>query len=116
MKKVDIIIITVFAVLLIATACFVVVSSGIVYREVETYAFTGTVVDKEIYPIIKTINKNSVITWYYIIYFVDGYEAGQIVVDSDDYNNLNINDFITIKATVKENFKGNEIVYYSKQT
>ena len=115
MKKIDVIIITVFAVLLIATACFVVVSSGIVYHEVETYAFTGTVIDKESYPITRTINKIPVITWYHVIYFVDGDEAGSVIVNGDDYNSLNINDYITIEATVKENFKGNEIVYYSKQ-
>lgn len=73
---------------------------SILTTEVETYAFTGTVTDKEI-------------STQYIITVVDGTETCTINIDANTYNNISIDDLVTIDAIVRENLIGEMFTTYT---
>lgn len=73
---------------------------SILTTEVETYAFTGTVTDKKI-------------STQYIITVVDGTETCTINIDANTYNNISVDDLVTIDVIVRENLIGEMFTTYT---
>lgn len=70
------------------------------YHTVETYAFDATVTDKAV------VDGNSHKTYCYILFFVDGSEAGEVWVTSADYARHSVGDLIRVEVEVRENIYG----------
>lgn len=69
------------------------------YHTVETYAFDAVVTDKAV------VDERGVPTCY-MLFFVDGDEAGEVWVTSADYARHGIGDFIRVEVEVRENIFG----------
>lgn len=69
------------------------------YHTVETYAFDATVTDK---AVVDERHQPRC----YILFFVDGDEAGEVWVTSADYARHNIGDLIRVEVEVRENIFG----------
>ena len=91
----------------------VLADAGLLITEVETYAFTGTVTDKETSTYLVYNTKNIVTVYRYTITVVDGTETCTINIDADTYNSININDFVTVNATIQESFTGKTFTHYT---
>ena len=87
--------------------------AGVLTTEVETYAFTGTVTDKETNTHLVYNTKNIVTIHKHIITVVDGTETCTINIDADTYNSINVDDLVTIDATVRENLMGKTFTTYT---
>lgn len=69
------------------------------YETVETYAFHATVTDKAV--VDERYQPRC-----YILFFVDGDEAGEVWVTPADYARHGIGDLIRVEAEVRENIFG----------
>lgn len=69
------------------------------YHTVETYAFHATVTDKAV--VDERYQPRC-----YILFFVDGDEAGEVWVTPADYARHGIGDLIRVEAEVRENIFG----------
>jgi hypothetical protein len=69
------------------------------YETVETYAFTATVTDK---AVVDERHQPRC----YILFFVDGSEAGEVWVTSADYARHSIGDLVRVEVEVRENIFG----------
>lgn len=69
------------------------------YHTVETYTFEATVTDK---AVVDEGNHSHC----YILFFVDGDEAGEVWVTSADYARYSIGDLIRVEVEVRENIFG----------
>ena len=69
------------------------------YHTVETYAFDATVTDK---AVVDERHQPR----YYILFFVDGDEAGEVWVTSADYARHSVGDLIRVEVEVRENIFG----------
>lgn len=111
-RKENLIIILAMAILM-TLVMIVLANTGVLTTEVETYAFTGTVTDKETSTHLVYNTKNIVTVHRYTITVVDGTETCTINIDADTYNNINVDDLVTIDATIRENYKGNTFITYT---
>lgn len=110
--KENLIIILVMAILM-TLVMVALADTGVLTAEVETYAFTGTVTNKETSTHLVYNTKNIVTVHKYIITVVDGTETCTINIDADTYNSINVNDLVTIEASVTENYKGDTFTTYT---
>lgn len=69
------------------------------YHTVETYAFYATVTDKAV--VDERYQPRC-----YVLFFVDGDEAGEVWVTSADYARHSIGDLIRVEVEVRENIFG----------
>lgn len=69
------------------------------YETVETYAFDATVTDK---AVVDERHQPRC----YILFFVEGSEAGEVWVTSADYARHSIGDLIRVEVEVRENIFG----------
>jgi hypothetical protein len=69
------------------------------YHTVETYAFDATVTDKAV--VDERLQPRC-----YVLFFVDGDEAGEVWVTSADYARHSIGDLIRVEVEVRENIFG----------
>ena len=69
------------------------------YHTVETYAFDATVTDKAV--VDERYQPRC-----YVLFFVDGDEAGEVWVTSADYARHSIGDLIRVEVEVRENIFG----------
>jgi hypothetical protein len=69
------------------------------YKTVETYAFDATVTDKAV------VDERGQPRCY-VLFFVEGSEAGEVWVTSADYARNGIGDFIRVEVEVRENIFG----------
>lgn len=69
------------------------------YHTVETYAFDATVTDKAV--VDERYQPRC-----YILFFVDGSEAGEVWVTPADYARHSIGDLIRVEVEVRENIFG----------
>ena len=93
--------IIILAIVILMTLVIVALADvSILTTEVETYAFTGTVTDKEI-------------STQYIITIVDSIETCTINIDANTYNKISINDLVTIDTIVRENLLGEMFITYT---
>ena len=69
------------------------------YETIETYAFHATVTDKAV--VDERYQPRC-----YILFFVDGDEAGEVWVTPADYARHGIGDLIRVEAEVRENIFG----------
>jgi len=99
-------------VILMTLVMMVLADVGVLTTEVETYAFTGTVTDKETSTHLVYNTKNIVTVHRYTITVVDGTETCTINIDADTYNSINVDDLVTIEASVTENYKGDTFTTY----
>lgn len=86
---------------------------GVLTTEVETYAFTGTVTNKETSTRLVYNTLHIVTVHKYIITVVDGTETCTINIDANTYNSINVDDLVTIDASVTENYKGDTFTTYT---
>lgn len=86
---------------------------GVLTTEVETYAFTGTVTNKETNTYLVYNTLHIVIVHKYIITVVDGTETCIINIDVDTYNRVNVDDLVTIDVTVRESLIGKTFTTYT---
>lgn len=82
-----------FAILLVPVLGFT------TYQTIETYAFDATVTDK---AVVDERHQPRC----YILFFVDGDEAGEVWVTSADYARHSIGDLIRVEVEVRENIFG----------
>lgn len=111
-RKENLIIILVMAILM-TLVMVALADAGVLTTEVETYAFTGTVTNKETSTHLVYNTKNIITVHKYIITVVDGTETCIINIDADTYNSINVNDLVTIEAGVTENYKGDTFTTYT---
>ena len=111
-RKENLIIILVM-VILMTLVMVALADAGVLTTEVETYAFTGTVTDKETNAHLVYNTKNIVTMHKYIITVVDGTETCTVSIDADTYNSINVDDLVTIDATIRENFMGKTFTTYT---
>ena len=76
------------------------------YQSVETYAFHATITDKAVVD-----EKGS--PCRYILFFVDGDEAGELHVKSADYARYGIGELVRVEAEVKENIFTKSQIFYT---
>lgn len=69
------------------------------YQTVETYSFDAVVTDKAV--VDERYQPRC-----YVLFFVDGDEAGEVWVTSADYARHSIGDFIRVEVEVRENIFG----------
>ena len=69
------------------------------YETVETYAFEATVTDK-------AVASEGNHSYCYMLFFVEGSEAGEVWVTSADYARHSIGDSIRVEVEVRENIFG----------
>jgi len=69
------------------------------YQTVETYAFDATVTDK---AVVDEGHQSRC----YMLFFVDGSEAGEVWVTSADYARHSVGDLIRVEVEVRENIYG----------
>lgn len=69
------------------------------YHIVETYAFDATVTDKAV--VDERYQPRC-----YVLFFVDGDEAGEVWVTSADYARHSVGDLIRVEVEVRENIFG----------
>lgn len=69
------------------------------YHTVETYAFDATVTDKAV--VDERYQPRC-----YVLFFVDGDEAGEVWVTSADYARHSVGDLIRVEVEVRENIFG----------
>lgn len=69
------------------------------YHTVETYAFDATVTDKAV--VDERYQPRC-----YVLFFVDGDEAGEVWVTSADYARHGVGDLIRVEVEVRENIFG----------
>lgn len=100
-------------VILMTLVMIALADAGVLTTEVETYAFTGTVTDKETSTHLMYNTKNIVTVHRYTITVVDGTETCTINIDSNTYDNISINDLVTIDATIRENLIGEMFITYT---
>lgn len=75
------------------------VLESVTYHTVETYAFHATVTDKAV--VDERYQPRC-----YVLFFVDGDEAGEVWVTSADYARHSIGDLIRVEVEVRENIFG----------
>ena len=73
---------------------------------IETYAFHATVTDKAVVD-----EKGS--PCRYILFFVDGEEAGELYVEPADYARYGIGELVRVEAEVKENIFTKSQTFYT---
>lgn len=92
-----------FAILLCGIALFGILLVPAVghttYQTVETYAFDATVTDKAVVG-------DRYQPCCYVLFFVEGSEAGEVWVTSADYARHSIGDLIRVEVEVRENIYG----------
>ncbi len=111
-RKENLIIILVM-VILMTLVMIALADAGVLTTEVKTYAFTGTVTDKETSTHLVYNTKNIVTVHRYTITVVDGTETCTINIDADTYNSINVDDLVTINATIRENLTGETFTTYT---
>ena len=99
--------------ILMALVMMVLADAGVLTTEVETYAFTGIVTNKETSTHLVYNTKNIVTVHRYTITVVDGTETCTINIDANTYNSINVDDLVTIDASVTENYKGDTFTTYT---
>ena len=77
---------------------------AVTIHEVETYSFHATITDKAIVDEYRQPRE-------YLLFFVDGEEAGAVDVMAHEYARYAIGDMILVNATVAENYH-DEWVFY----
>ena len=76
------------------------------YETVETYAFHATVTDKAVVDEMYQPR-------CYILFFVDGEEAGELYVEPADYARYGIGELVRVEAEVKENIFTKSQTFYT---
>lgn len=100
-------------IILMTLVMMVLADVGVLTIEVETYAFTGTVTNKETSTHLVYNTKNIITVHRYIITVIDGTETCTINIDANTYNSINVDDLVTIDASVTENYKGDTFTTYT---
>lgn len=113
MTRKENLIIILIMVILMTLVMVALADAGVLTTEVETYAFTGTVTDKETSTHLVYNTKNIVTVHRYTITVVDGTETCTINIDANTYDNISINDLVTIDATIRENLIGEMFTTYT---
>ena len=100
-------------VILMTLVMMVLADVGVLTTEVETYAFTGTVTNKETSTHLVYNTKNIVTVHRYTITVVDGTETCTININANTYNSINVDDLVIIDASITENYKGDTFTTYT---
>lgn len=100
-------------IILMTLVMMVLADAGVLTTEVETYAFTGIVTNKETSTHLVYNAKNIITVHRYTITVVDGTETCTINIDANTYNSINVDDLVTINAIVRENLMGKTFTTYT---
>ena len=100
-------------VILMTLVMMVLADVGVLTTEVGTYAFTGTVTNKETSTHLVYNTKNIVTVHRYTITVVDGTETCTININANTYNSINVDDLVIIDASITENYKGDTFTTYT---
>ena len=97
---------SIFALLFIVAIIALPILGFVTMDTVETYAFHATVTDKAVVD-----EKGS--PCRYILFFVDGDEAGELYVEPADYARYGIGELVRVEAEVKENIFTKSQTFYT---
>jgi hypothetical protein len=106
MKKIETAIKNAFTALVLLFVLGLPVLGWITLDTVETYAFHATITDKAVID-----EKGS--PCRYILFFVDGEEAGEMYVEPADYARHGVGDLVRVEAEVKENIFTKSQTFYT---
>lgn len=101
---------TISTLFIAAVLCFLIalilipVLDGVTECEVESYSFHATITDKAIVDEYRKPRE-------YLLFFVDGEEAGAVDVMTHEYARYAIGDTILVNATVVESIFGEGVIY-----